>query len=202
MTTTMPQDDFVAALPATQHKSLPWRRTRINPCTCIMQCVKCKEYLPIDKFYVLSKGKARRDILNNRRNSRCAKCCVEDFIELDHSTKLFYAARIHAVQKGIECTIRPEDIVIPTHCPVLGIPLVPKVGQGRKNRHEIGDSPTVDRVDNSKGYIPGNICVISGRANHLKSNATIEEVEAILRYMKMHRASTETDATCVPGGMS
>ena len=66
MTTTMPLTDFIAELPTTQHKSLPWRRTRINPCSCIMQCAKCKEYLPIDKFYVLSKGKARRDILNNR----------------------------------------------------------------------------------------------------------------------------------------
>ena len=192
---THPQDDVLAALPKTQHKLAPWRRTKISPCACLMRCNKCNDYLPIDSFYIITKSSARKDILGNSRVSRCAKCSVNDYVSLDHPTKLLYAAKIHAAQKGLECTITVADIIIPTHCPVLGIPLVAKVGQGRKNRHEIGDSPTIDRVDNSKGYVPGNICVISGRANHLKSNATIQEVEAILRYMKEHKAATETDAT-------
>jgi len=188
-------DAVIASLPTRQLKNQPWRRTQINPCPCIMQCVKCKEYLPVDRFYVSDKGAARRDVLGNHRLSLCIDCNIKDYVALNPRSKLLYAAKAHANYKGIECTITVDDIVIPTHCPVLGIPLKAKVGEGRKNRHEIGDSPTIDRVDNSKGYIPGNICVISGRANHLKSNATVDEVAAILRYMQNHLATTVTDAT-------
>jgi len=46
--------------------------------------------------------------------------------------------------------------------------------------------PSVDRIDPTKGYIKGNVEVISWRANHLKNNATVEELEAIVNYMKLH----------------
>lgn len=69
-----------------------------------------------------------------------------------------------------------KDIVIPTHCPVFGWVL--RAG----GRHF--NSMSIDRVDSSKGYIPGNVKVISLRANQLKNNATIEELENIVKYMK------------------
>lgn len=60
---------------------------------------------------------------------------------------------------------------------MLGIPL--KFGDG------IGDdSPTVDRFDNDRGYVPGNVFVISWRANNLKRNATIEELIRVVAYMR------------------
>ena len=45
-------------------------------------------------------------------------------------------------------------------------------------------SPSIDRVDSTKGYIQGNIQWISYRANVIKNNGTIEEHEAIIKYMK------------------
>jgi len=45
-------------------------------------------------------------------------------------------------------------------------------------------APSIDRVDNSKGYVPGNVRIISWRANRLKNDATVEEMELIIKYMK------------------
>lgn len=37
-------------------------------------------------------------------------------------------------------------------------------------------SPTLDRIDNDNGYVPGNIWVISNLANIMKSKATVKEL--------------------------
>jgi hypothetical protein len=42
----------------------------------------------------------------------------------------------------------------------------------------------LDRIDNSKGYVPSNIAVISMRANMIKNNATLAELKAIVAYIE------------------
>ncbi len=54
------------------------------------------------------------------------------------------------------------------------------VGEGKP--HE--GSPTIDRLDPSKGYVQGNVVVISNKANRIKSNATSDEVMAVAMWMK------------------
>ena len=95
---------------------------------------------------------------------------------------LFYQSRVRAKAKGIANTLTLEDIIIPEFCPVLGI----KLEQGKGSGGRIDSSPSIDRIDTSKGYTPDNIKIISWRANKLKSNSSIEEMEAILNYMKEH----------------
>jgi hypothetical protein len=80
---------------------------------------------------------------------------------------MLYHARRRALQKGIPCTITIDDFEIPTHCPVLGIKLAR--GSHKVSQHS---SPSLDRVIPSKGYVPGNIAVISTRANRLKCDCT------------------------------
>ena len=46
------------------------------------------------------------------------------------------------------------------------------------------NSPSLDRIRLELGYVKGNVRVISGRANLLKNDATIEELEAVLGDMK------------------
>lgn len=89
-------------------------------------------------------------------------------------------ARKRAKQKGIEFSITSEDIFIPEYCPVLGLELF--IGDGKRSPN----SPSLDRIDNTKGYTPDNIMVISTRANQLKNDATVEELRAIVKYMEVH----------------
>lgn len=90
--------------------------------------------------------------------------------------RLVSEARKRAKERGIPITITVEDVAIPEFCPVLGIPIL--FGGPRDNW------PSLDRFDNSLGYVPTNIFVISNRANRLKSDAVLAEVEAIARYMR------------------
>jgi hypothetical protein len=53
------------------------------------------------------------------------------------------------------------------------------VGAGRVH----DGSPTLDRIDNAKGYVKGNVCVISKKANTMKNNATPEEVWKLSEYV-------------------
>jgi hypothetical protein len=71
-----------------------------------------------------------------------------------------------------------EDIKVPDICPVFGIPLMHN-SVGMKD-----NSPSVDRLIPEKGYIKENIRVISWRANRLKCDGTLQELEAIVKYMK------------------
>jgi hypothetical protein len=86
--------------------------------------------------------------------------------------------RQRARQLGIECDIRREDIVIPERCPVLGIPLAFVPGA------VAASTPSVDRMDPTRGYVGGNVRVISYRANTLKNNATLEEMELIVADLR------------------
>ena len=48
---------------------------------------------------------------------------------------------------------------------------------------------SLDCIIPELGYVPGNVAVISRRANTIKNDATIEELELVLAYMKRHEAA-------------
>lgn len=111
---------------------------------------------------------------------KCQACYDKEFKDrkLNPAHKLFIDAKFRATKHGLAFNITEEDIFIPNFCPVLGIPLKPTVGRCSAN------SPTVDRIDSSKGYVRGNVCVISFRANTIKPDATAEELDAVARYVR------------------
>ena len=67
---------------------------------------------------------------------------------------------------------------IPVRCPILGFPL-----QKHKLKPSF-DSPTMDRIRPSLGYVAGNIQIISQRANVIKNDATAAEVRKVADYMR------------------
>jgi hypothetical protein len=102
--------------------------------------------------------------------------------ERRHPLRAMYQhAKSGAKSRGLEFTITMDDLTWPTHCPIFGIKLC--YGRDKKTPH-MENYPTLDRWDNSKGYVPGNVFVISWLANRMKWHATVEQLEAILRYMK------------------
>lgn len=89
---------------------------------------------------------------------------------------------------GIEFTLTLDTLPpVPDVCPVLGIPMELTVGQGTAAS---ANSASLDRHDNTRGYIPGNVFWISWRANRLKSDATFEEITLLYEYMK-HRTTAD-----------
>jgi hypothetical protein len=98
---------------------------------------------------------------------------------------LWRIAKRRADRKGVPFSITPADVIVPTHCPVLGTRLERGSAKG-----ETDTSPTIDRLVPALGYAPGNIRVISGRANRIKSNATVAEVRALLAWMEAEGIST------------
>jgi len=88
-------------------------------------------------------------------------------------------ARARAKKKSLTFSIVEADIHVPIACPLLDIPLFPGKGTWCPN------SPTVDRIDNTQGYIPGNVWVISWRANELKGNATADELMKLAMRLQM-----------------
>ena len=96
--------------------------------------------------------------------------------------RLLQLARARARRKGLAFDLKPGDLAVPTRCPVLGIEL--RVG----GRGFTDCSPTVDRIDNSKGYVVGNVLVVSWRANRIKADATAEELSQVAAFYMARRA--------------
>lgn len=96
----------------------------------------------------------------------------------DPRQQMLASARHRAKRDGYVCTISKEDIVVPELCPVLGLPLRPSLLE------KSDSSPSLDKLIPELGYVPGNVRVISWRANRLKSDASLAELEALVAYMK------------------
>lgn len=69
--------------------------------------------------------------------------------------------------------------VIPERCPVLGVRIQPNSRSGPQP-----SSPTLDRIIPSKGYVLGNVRIISHKANTIKNNGSLAEVAAVADYIR------------------
>lgn len=94
------------------------------------------------------------------------------------AVNMLRAAKQRAKKKGLEFTIKLSHIVIPEVCPILGLKLESNNGLACAN------SPSLDRIDSSRGYTKENIQVISWRANDIKKDSTVEELKKILKYLE------------------
>ena len=147
-------------------------------------CTKCKKERPLTEFYNNRTHKSGKTFwckeCTNHRNNVLAKHVKAKWASTSYFRRkekepehyLWKNARHRAQVAGMQFTIEQSDIVIPERCPYLGVVLDPKDKQL---------APSLDRIDSSKGYVKGNIRVISFKANRMKSNATEAELVAFAR---------------------
>lgn len=183
-------------------------------------CTGCNSYFPLEEFHVQKSH-------STGRKAKCKKCGCKQSLQyyFRHPEKnvesqrryrarhrekvnarvlqkrhqnpdraIFYFAKMRARKSGLPFNIDLGDVVVPERCPILGVPLV--VG-GNRRQHDY--SPTIDRIIPALGYTKGNVRVISWRANRIKSDATVEELRAIVRYIEFETCRKLTPAA-IGGG--
>lgn len=109
-------------------------------------------------------------VISKERRKEWERDWKPKYFETKVEKRLIYAAKKRAKEQGLEFNLEESDIVVPTHCPYLKIPLVNHRPRGDSRR----DIASLDRIDPLKGYIKGNVEVMSWLANTMKNNATPE----------------------------
>ena len=120
---------------------------------------------------------ARQHQARTRKKYKSDPQRYKDWYQRHPEKAMWQSARQRAKKQNVPFAIDPSDIVIPLTCPVLGIPL-------KRNPGIAGpDSPSLDKIEPSLGYVKGNIVVISSRANLIKTNATPSEVMKVAIWL-------------------
>jgi len=146
------------------------------------KCGSCKETKDLDSF--------NRDANTVTGYACYCKECNKEKSSIkykkladNHEWKLqqtLKASKNRAKSKGLEHTLTLDNLVdlYPQDgkCPVFDFELTwgnPK-----------WSSPSLDRIDSTKGYTYDNCQIISNKANILKNDATLEELELLVNYLK------------------
>jgi hypothetical protein len=137
------------------------------------KCRTCDEAKPVDEFRKISKYHDGLDL-------HCKVCVTKKYNDR-YIHNMILRARSRARAADVPCTITENDITIPEKCPVLGIPLV--FGNSQKKKAPEWNSPSIDRLIPELGYVPGNIAIISHRANLLKNAGTLEEHKMLVEWL-------------------
>ncbi len=123
-------------------------------------------------------GTNRRKPRPDNRHGDCKDCAQAKSRQwcVDHPKEIMIRnAKNRSLKTGCPFDITAKDFEIPEVCPVLNIPMVRGVGKNSVD----DNSPSLDKIVPSLGYVKGNIRVISYRANVLKSDATPEEINML-----------------------
>lgn len=146
------------------------RKSTTGRMWCCKECYNSKPSISDNHFRARYDSNFRDMLFEQKRASR-----IRNFVHA-----MWKAAKDRADKKGLEFNIEESDILIPTICPLLNIPI--EFG----TKEDYNSSPSLDRIDNTKGYIKGNVWVISKKANTMKNSATLEELHTfctnMLRY--------------------
>jgi len=92
--------------------------------------------------------------------------------------KKLHNKKANMKKNGVEFTVGWGDIHWPTHCPVLGLELDYFCDGEDRDKWA-----SFDRIDCTKGYVPGNVGILSMKANRIKDQGTAEQHRKIADYI-------------------
>lgn len=144
----------------------------------IHQLLRKNGYNPV-KVRVAERDKVKEEHLNNWYGSFFRDGVIDDNEELISLARAKF--RNKKANARCEFTIEFKDIQWNTHCPVLGMALDYKAAKTQEN------SVSFDRLDPNKGYVPGNVFIISWRANRIKNDGNAEEHRLISNFLFQHQ---------------
>lgn len=129
------------------------------------ECTKCKTVFEITSKMTL-----------------CKQCNSNRVKSMTPEWKMHQRAKQRCVENGREFTIEVEDIVIPDVCPILGIQI--NMNSGRSGAYN--NSPSLDRINNDRGYTKDNMQVISQKANAMKGAASVAELHKFADWINKY----------------
>lgn len=145
------------------------RKRRKNYCE---ECIRSKKAEYARRYYHLSdKAKPSRD--------RAFKKHQEKY-KTDIRYRLYTRSRARAQSEGMDFNITQEDIIVPDICPILKTPF----------EYKTYYTASLDRIDSLKGYVKGNIQVLSHKANAMKNSATDSELLMFADWINLHIQKT------------
>lgn len=151
-------------------------------CACKFNC--CNRTQKMIEYSNSEENKQRLLIYNPTLN----------LYERDSKKRFSYFLR-NCRKRFKECTITLDDLQEQWDkqkgiCPYSGISLIiPTYTKNHKNPIYMA---SVDRVDNSKGYVPGNIQFVSTCINYMKNTMTDEDTKFLCKCIAEHFYSDGT----------
>lgn len=134
------------------------------------ECVDCKTVLPFSMFHK-HKG------CFSGVNTVCKICrkpnSKSQWKNTSPEQKMLQRCKTRAQSKGLEFNLTIDDFVIPNMCPVLLV----------KFNTSNDYTPSVDRINPQKGYVKGNVQIMSNKANRMKSDATLQELRSFSKWI-------------------
>ncbi len=114
---------------------------------------------------------------NTGAAKRKDKCCDSCYPRYRKAVNLLASAQYRANQRGVEFSLSLSDINerLKHPCPRTGVEFVlGSTGRNYKDRHPF--TPSIDRINPDRGYVPDNIQVVCWWYNLSKALFTDEEV--------------------------
>ena len=146
-----------------------------------LEVAPCSKLTKQLRYFATPKGKEAYARSIKNFNSKHPDYYKEKHIE-NPKKRWLYQIKRRCKVSGWGFILTEKDIVIPEYCPYLGIKLT--IG-GNKQKDS---TASIDRIDNSKGYLPGNVQVISWLANRMKTNASNEQLILFAQgILKLHK---------------
>lgn len=149
-------------------------------------CRVCIELKDLSEFEYYRPGSLRRQC----RDCRLGIKNVQRQEGWGWAVSIVNSAKNRAKKRGWAFNITPEWVLSQYTgiCPVFGIPL-------KRNKGLADDSPTLDRVDNSRGYTKDNVIIVSMKANRSKNSLSLNEIEQLFNYYRTHHAHSNPGAS-------